>query len=214
MGTCGSPSPQPPLKCSFRWSFLKQQEVGNLTWVHANGYSFCQGKKCCAVRLEIERGKCSRLYYSNSSATFHCPLEGDFVLKLNPGPADDQNNSAICSHCSSARRTPLSTRTRNPSNLITVNRVPQTKDSNTPLFLVNPPRSAHSTTPKIPVVSSSRDRRKYSHNSKRNIENLISVNCFDHSTNTQNHNKNKLSFCVMNVRCLNNKAGEFTDFVC
>ena len=36
---------------------------------------------------KIKRCKCPCAYYSNSTATFHCLLEGDLVFKLNPGPS-------------------------------------------------------------------------------------------------------------------------------
>ena len=37
--------------------------------------------------VKIKRCKCPCAYYSNSTATFHCLLEGDLVFKLNPGPS-------------------------------------------------------------------------------------------------------------------------------
>ena len=43
---------------------------------------------CVAVKsVKIKRCKCPCVYYSNSTATFHCLLEGDLVFKLNPGPS-------------------------------------------------------------------------------------------------------------------------------
>ena len=43
---------------------------------------------CVAVKsVKIKRCKCPCAYYSNSTATFHCLLEGDLVFKLNPGPS-------------------------------------------------------------------------------------------------------------------------------
>jgi hypothetical protein len=77
---------------------------------------------CCTSRSKIKRAKRPCAYYCNSSATFHCPLEGDLVFKLNPGPMDDQQT--IRSHCSLVGRSSLTTRTRNLSNLITINRAP------------------------------------------------------------------------------------------
>ena len=44
------------------------------------------------VVIKFKRSKRPCLYYSNSSATFHCPLEGDLVFKLNPGPTRNNNN--------------------------------------------------------------------------------------------------------------------------
>ena len=44
---------------------------------------------CVAVKsVKIKRCKCPCAYYSNSTATFHCLLEGDLVFKLNPGPSE------------------------------------------------------------------------------------------------------------------------------
>ena len=43
------------------------------------------------VVIKFKRSKRPCLYYSNSSATFHCPLEGDLVFKLNPGPTRNNN---------------------------------------------------------------------------------------------------------------------------
>ena len=37
--------------------------------------------------VKIKRCKCPCAYYSNSTITFHCLLEGDLVFKLNPGPS-------------------------------------------------------------------------------------------------------------------------------
>ena len=45
-----------------------------------------------AVQIKFKRSKRPRLHYSNSSATFHCPLEGDLVFKLNPGPTRNNNS--------------------------------------------------------------------------------------------------------------------------
>lgn len=43
---------------------------------------------CVAVKsVKIKRCKSPCAYYSNSTATFHCLLEGDLVFKLNPGPS-------------------------------------------------------------------------------------------------------------------------------
>ena len=53
--------------------------------------------------------KCPCVYYSNSSATFHCILEGDFVFKLNPGPTNNDDQSTISTYCSRGCCTALST---------------------------------------------------------------------------------------------------------
>ena len=89
--------------------------------------------ECCASRIKIKRSKYRCAYYSKSTATFQCLLQGDLVFKLNPGPTGDQ--STIHAHCSvTRRRVPLSTRTRNHSNLNTVKRAPTTKHFNTPIL--------------------------------------------------------------------------------
>lgn len=43
-------------------------------------------RECCSSRIKIKRSKCRCAYYSNSTATFQCLLQGDLVFKLNPGP--------------------------------------------------------------------------------------------------------------------------------
>ena len=89
--------------------------------------------ECCASRMKIKRSKCRCAYYSNSTATFQCLLQGDLVFKLNPSPTGAQ--STIYAHCSvTCRRVPLSPRTRNHSNLNTVKRAPTTNHFNTPIL--------------------------------------------------------------------------------
>ena len=80
-------------------------------------------------RCKIKRTKQPCAYYCNSLASFRCPLEGDLVFKLNPGPTDDQQ--IIRPHYSLLRSVSLSTRTRDLSNLITVERVPALARLNT-----------------------------------------------------------------------------------
>jgi hypothetical protein len=82
------------------------------------GRLHCYDMVCYTSRSKIKRAKRPCAYYCNSSATFHCPLEGDLVFKLNPGPMND--HQTIRSHCSLVRRSSLTTRTRNLSNLITI----------------------------------------------------------------------------------------------
>lgn len=115
------------------------------------GRLHCYDMVCYTSRSKIKRAKRPCAYYCNSSATFHCPLEGDLVFKLNPGPMDDQQT--IRSHCSLVRRSSLTTRTRNLSNLITINRAPPSMRLNTFLSTVN-------TSFMIPVVSSAREHRQ------------------------------------------------------
>lgn len=94
----------------------------------------CDNSECHRhIKIKIKRSKCRCAYYSNSVTTFQCLLYGDLVFKLNPGPTGDQ--STIHAYCSIARhRVPLSTRTRNHSNLNTVKRAPTTKHFNTPIL--------------------------------------------------------------------------------
>ena len=46
--------------------------------------------ECCASRIKIKRSKYRCAYYSNSTATFQCLLQGDLVFKLNPGPTGER----------------------------------------------------------------------------------------------------------------------------
>lgn len=80
--------------------------------------------ECRSHKTKIKRAKRPCVYYSNSSATFHCLLEGDLVFKINPGPLNNGYEQ------SSARRF-----SRNSSNLITVHRQPYNGSSNVPLSL-------------------------------------------------------------------------------
>ena len=87
------------------------------------------GRSHYISRCKIKRTKRPCAYYCNSLASFRCPLEGDLVFKLNPGPTDDQQ--IIRPHYSLLRSVSLSTRTRDLSNLITVERVPALAGLNT-----------------------------------------------------------------------------------
>lgn len=80
--------------------------------------------ECRSHKTEIKHAKRPCAYYSNSSATFHCLLEGDLMFKLNPGPLNNGYEQ------SSTRRF-----SRNPSNLITVHPLPYNGNSNAPLPL-------------------------------------------------------------------------------
>lgn len=97
--------------------------------------SYC-GLECVARILKIKRSKHPWAYYSNSSATFHdCLLEGDLVFTLNRGPMDCEDISTSHCHFFGTRHVFLSSRSRSPSNLITVNRLPFNKISNSLLSL-------------------------------------------------------------------------------
>ncbi|KAL9955196.1 hypothetical protein ACROYT_G036483, partial [Oculina patagonica] len=97
--------------------------------------SYCDLVCVASSVCKIKRSKRPCSYYSNSSATFHCLLQGDLVFKLNPGPTDCDDTSNFHSHHSRSRHVPLSSQSRNPSNLITVNRLPFNKNSNALLSL-------------------------------------------------------------------------------
>ena len=155
------------------------------------------------------------IYCVYSLAMFHCVLEGDLVFKLNPGPTQIQSNLAIRTHCSSTRRASQSTRTRNPFNLINVNEIPSTKQHYTPFLFGNKPLVTTTTTTntvfRIPVMSLSKKRHPVQNKRSPNNRNLLSLNrC--HGTSALPSNID-LNFCVINAQSLNNKAGEFIDFV-
>ena len=106
----------------------------NRTVTNNNG-TFCANKALSSSfwrwNFKIKRRKRPCAYYSNSTATFHCLLVGDLVFKLNPGPENNDNLSTLCSH--GIRKTPPSMRSRNPSNLTVVNRLPLVKNVKRPL---------------------------------------------------------------------------------
>ena len=125
------------------------------------------------------------------------------MFKLNPGPTDDR--STIHTLVSgTARRAPLSNRTRNYSNLTMVNRSLPTKHPNT-LSMVN------NTTFRIPVVTSSaRFKQPKRSRHRENLMPLLRAS----GTAVQNVSSTDLNFCLLNAQSLNNKAGEFIDLVC
>ena len=89
---------------------------------------------CVVLMRRTKRCKRPCSYYSNSSATFHCLLVGDLVFKLNPGPTETGEPLPI----SHSRPSGSFVRSRNPSNLVTVNRVPFNRNGNqvlSPCFL-------------------------------------------------------------------------------
>ena len=50
------------------------------------GYAKPKFALLSSTKVKFRRHKCPCSYYSNSMATFHLPLVGDLVFKLNPGP--------------------------------------------------------------------------------------------------------------------------------
>ena len=84
------------------WPVWSLSHGFTVAFLNINGvdsiYYFQRPALVCTVFLhgKIKRTKRPCAYYSNSSATFHCTLEGDLVFKLNPGPV---NNG----HCTQGR---------------------------------------------------------------------------------------------------------------
>ena len=155
-------------------------------------YYFRRPALVCTVFLhgKIKRTKRPRAYYSNSSATFHCTLEGDLVFKLNPGPVNNSHCSTIQSYCTQRRHASIDRRVlqsrRNPSNLIDVNNLSRG----------------------IPVISYRINDLPIRSPRCRNINNLRPVD------RQSFEDRNTLRFCTINARSLNNKAGDFIDFIC
>ena len=170
--------------------------------------TYYNGLECFAPRRKIKRNKCRCAYYANSTATFHCPLEGDLIFKLNPGPEDDP--SVIHTLCFEIHRrhAPLSTRSRHYSNLITIIRTPLINESNTYVFAR--PR-VNKAAFKIPVlITSGHNRRARNSLNKQNLVLVPGSN----GTVVQDQKCTDLDFCFLNTQPFNNKAGEFTDFFC
>ena len=136
---------------------------------------------------KFKRGKRPCAYYSNSSATFHCMLEGDLVFKLNPGPANNGDQSTISTHCSRGRYATLSTRSAVLSIASNVNRLP-----------------FYNTSHGIPVHITSIRRRDYNRSYMiANLNNLPSLNRVSQVPNSR-FCKNFTS-CLLNARSVCNK---------
>ena len=171
------------------WPVWSLSHGFTVAFLNINGvdsiYYFQRPALVCTVFLhgKIKRTKRPCAYYSNSSATFHCTLEGDLVFKLNPGPV---NNS----HCTQRRHASIDRRVlqsrRNPSNLIDVNNLSRG----------------------IPVISYRINDLPIRSPRCRNINNLRPV------SRQPSEDRNTLRFCTINARSLNNKAGDFIDFIC
>ena len=191
-------------------SFFDEPLLSGVVWesrfVAFVGFEhFSRYNRCRTSRIKVKRRKCQCAYYSSSAATFQCPLQGDLVFKLNPGPTDHQ--STIHTHVTH-HRAPLSSRTRNYSNLITVNRAPLTKHSNTPVYTSF---TANAPTFRIPVVTpGTRLVRQRNARNNNNLRPLTQSN----GNAIQDHHSIALDFCLLNAQSLNNKAGEFTALVC
>ena len=144
---------------------------------------------------KFKRGKRPWAYYSNSSATFHCMLEGDLVFKLSPGPTNNDDQSTILTHCSRGRCAALSTRLAVLSIAPNVYRLP-----------------FHNTSHGIPVHTTSIRRRDYNRfYMSANLNNLRSLNRVSQVPNLR-FCKN-FTLCLLNARSLRNKTLVIKDFV-
>ena len=145
---------------------------------------------------KFKRGKCPCAYYSNSSAIFHCILEGDLVFKLNPAwPTNHDDQTTISSHCSRGHCAPLSSRSAVFSTAPNVNRV-----------------SFQNTSHGIPVHTTSIRRpnyyRSYMSANLNNLRSLIRVNQVPNARFCKN-----FTSCLLNARSVCNKTLVIKDFV-
>jgi len=132
----------------------------------------------------FKRCKHPCLYYSNSSVTFHCVLQGDLVFKLNPGPNNgDQSTIQPRSH---RRQAPLSAL------------LPTTTKEN----------NYHSL---IPVRITTRLSRDVSNFSPRNVDNLVSIPPL--CVPNMHYCLPRVRFGLWNARSIRNKTTTLCDFV-
>lgn len=88
---------------------------GCVTWcVINNGRNL----PVCNGRLRLRRHSRPCAYYANSSATFHLPLIGDLIFKLNPGPLGRHVTASI--PVINAHKEKCSKHIRNSLNLINI----------------------------------------------------------------------------------------------
>ena len=175
---------------SLHRKLLTYQQNGN----DAKIYSSVQVAILTLVR-KFKCGKCLCAYYSNSSATFHCMLEGVLVFKLNPGPTNNDDQSTISSHCSHGCWAALSSWSAIFSIAPNVNRLP-----------------FQNTSHGIPVHTTSiRQRNYYRSYMSATLTNLRSLNRVSHVPNSQ-FCKNFTSF-LLNARSVCNKTLVTKDFV-
>ena len=176
----------------------RQDVVENRDKVYRNDAKIYSGVQVTILTLvrKFKRGKRPCAYYSNSSATFHCMLEGDLVFKLNPGPTNNDNQTTISTHCSRGRCAALSTWSAVLSITPNVNQLP----------FIN---TSHG----IPVHTTS--IRRYDYNRSCMIANLINnLPCLNRATQVPNSRfcKNFTS-CLLNARSICNKTLVIKDFV-
>ena len=176
----------------------RQDVVENRDKVYRNDAKIYSGVQVTILTLvrKFKRGKRPCAYYSNSSATFHCMLEGDLVFKLNPGPTNNDNQTTISTHCSRGRCAALSTWSAVLSITPNVNQLP----------FIN---TSHG----IPVHTTS--IRRYDYNRSYMIANLINnLPCLNRATQVPNSRfcKNFTS-CLLNARSICNKTLVIKDFV-
>ena len=144
---------------------------------------------------KFKRGKRPCAYYSNSSATFHCMLESDLVFKLNPGPTNNDDQSAISSHCSRGCCVALSSRSAVFSIAPNVNRLP-----------------FQNTSHGIPVHTTRIRRRNYYRSyMSANLNNLRSLYRVSQVPNSRFCNN--FTSCLLNASSVCNKTPVIKDFV-
>ena len=158
------------------------------------GYSSVRVAILTLVR-KFKRGKHPCAYYSKSSATFHCMLEGDLVFKLNPGPTSNDDQSTISSHCSRGHCAALSSWAAVFSIAPKVNRLP-----------------FQNTSHGIPVHTTSIRRRNYYRSyMSANLNNCRSLNRLSQVPNSR-FRKN-FTWSLLNARSVCNKTLVIKDFV-
>ena len=175
----------------------RQDVVENRDKVYRNDAKIYSGVQVTILTLvrKFKRGKRPCAYYSNSSATFHCMLDGDLVFKLNPGPTNNDDQTTISTHCSRGRCAALYTWSAVLSIAPNVNRLP-----------------FHNTSHGIPVHTTS--IRRHDYNRSYMIANLHNLPCLNRVSQVPNSRfcKNFTS-CMLNARSICNKTLVIKDFV-
>lgn len=82
--------PQSKFHSSRRWLFHSPWSSDSI-----EPPSLYQKKKASIPEIVRKQRRSKRpcLYYANTKASFHLPLDGNLVFKLNPGPVNDQNTA-------------------------------------------------------------------------------------------------------------------------
>ena len=185
-------------------------------------------KPVFCFRARIRRQRCPCVYYNKTSATFHLPLVGDLLFKLNPGP-ESRPISTVISVRSNVKN-PTMTRTRNARNLINTQQIPLEMNNPRHFLMctinshhVQPisdnTRSYHSPVPfthPIPVLINNNQNNKRSRQQTNNIvqinrSNLITIPREPLPTFRNSHRP--ASFCLLNARSVKSKSFVIKDFV-